>query len=263
MSQVRFRQVARLEKLAQPYLKGKRRAEQEWKGTLHGAVGNAAILAFLIRYGNPIIDEPLSCACQRCSESSVWRGFADKYPSLLHRGEYAFAPYDRDAAAIIGLPLRHLVISIFPGANEKEKLNAVFESAPPWLIWFTFGDYTAKLLGFTLPDLSSVTGFARSRANFNLWWGLPSGAFERRPWPDGPDNEPLAHTDLNLLRPAAACLDSQMTPRELKRARATYMKSDPIKHGSDWPHLVALELLEELFPLPPFLRRPNPHLDDA
>ena len=76
MSQARFRQIARLEKLAQPYLKARRHAEEEWKKTLDGAVENAAILAFLIRYGNPIIDEPLSCACQRCSESSVWRELA-------------------------------------------------------------------------------------------------------------------------------------------------------------------------------------------
>jgi hypothetical protein len=43
----------------------------------------------------------------------------------------------------MGSPLRHAVISSFPGADEKEKLDAVFASAPPWLIWFTFGDYTA------------------------------------------------------------------------------------------------------------------------
>jgi len=44
---------------------------------------------------------------------------------------------------------------------EKEKLEQVFASAPPWLIWFTFADYTAELLGLSLPDLSSVAGDAR------------------------------------------------------------------------------------------------------
>ena len=130
------------------------------------------------------------------------------------------------------------------GADEKEKLDAVFASSPPWLIWFTFGDYTAELLSLTVPDLSSVAGFARSKANFDLWWGLPSGAFERRPWPDGPENEQLARTDLNLLRPATGWPDSQMTPREQRRERAARMKSHPIKCTDDWPHLVASELLE-------------------
>jgi hypothetical protein len=217
--------------------------------------------AFLIRYGNPIINEPLSCACQRCGESSVWRDFADKFPAVLFRGEYAFEPHNRDKAGLIGAPLRHLVISLFPGADEKEKLDAVFASAPPWLIWFTFGDYTAELLGLTLPDLSSVTDFARSKTNFDLWWGLPSGAFELRPWPDGPDNEPLARTDLNLLRPATALPNSQMTPRERKRARATYMKSDPINRMDNWPGLLPLEYVASL--IPPFLRSGFPRTGSA
>ena len=34
------------------------------------------------------------------------------------------------------------MISNFPGTDEKEKLNTVFVLAPPWLVWFTFGDYT-------------------------------------------------------------------------------------------------------------------------
>lgn len=256
MSQTRFRQIARLEELAQPYLKRRRQIEKEWQRTIPGAANHAAILAFLIRYGDPKIGEPLSCACQRCSESSAWKEFSDKFPSILslRPGEYSFKPHNRDSAGVIGTPLRHLVISIFPGADEKEKLDAVFASAPPWLIWFTFGDYTAELLGLTLPDLSSVAGFARSKANFDLWWGLPSDAFERRPWPDGPDNEPLARTDLKLLRPTTGSPDGQMTPRERKRARAIHMKSDPIKRMDDWPGLPTLEFIQSL--IPSFLRSP-------
>ena len=246
--------MARLEKLAQPYLKGRRRAEQEWKGTLQGAAAHAAVLAFLIRYGDPKIGEPLSSACQRCRESDAWKECCDKFPSALlnWRGEYAFEPYGRDRVTIIGMPLRHAVISRFPGVDEKEKLDKAFASAPPWLIWFTFADYTAALLGLTVPDLSSVIDFARSKAQFDLWWGLPSDGFERRPWPDGPDNEPLAGTDLNLLCPTIAWPDSQMTPRERKRAHATYMKSGPIKGMDDWPSLPSLEHF--VSPLPPFLR---------
>ena len=89
-------------------------------------------------------------------------------------------PYDRDGVSLLGQFVRHAVISNFPGADEKQKLNAVFSSAPPWLIWFTFADYTAKLLKLKLPDLSDVRVFERSKENFDCWWGLPSGAFERR-----------------------------------------------------------------------------------
>jgi hypothetical protein len=142
------------------------------------------------------------------------------------------------------MPLRHLIIASFPGVGEKDKLDAVFASAPPWLIWFTFADYTAKLLGLRLPNLSEVAGLARSKANFDLWYGLPSGAFKRRPWPGGPDNEPLARTDLKLLRRDLERPDSQMTPRERRRARATYMKSHPIEGPGDWPVLLPSEFLQ-------------------
>jgi hypothetical protein len=94
-----------------------------------------------------------------------------------------------------------------------------------------------------LPDLPSVKGFARSKADFDNWYGLPTGAFVARPWPNGPDNERLARTDLNLLHPATAWPDRQMTPRELKRARAAYMKSLPTKHIDYWPLLQDVESL--------------------
>jgi hypothetical protein len=253
MSRIRFRQIVRLEKLAQPYIKRRQQTEEKWQQTRQGAAAHAAVLAFLIRYGNPAIDEPLSCAWQRCSESSAWKECCDRFSSATVRPpapwntKDPFKPDDRDSTALYGMRLRHVVIASFPRADEKEKLDAVFASAPPWLIWFTFGDYTAELLGLTLPNLSRVAGFARSKANFDLWYGLPSGAFERRPWPDGPDNEPLARTDLTLLRPEMERPDDQMTPRERRRARATYMKSHPIKRTDDWPRLLPSEFLEMSF----------------
>jgi hypothetical protein len=137
-----------------------------------------------------------------------------------------------------------VIIAGFPGADEKEKLDLVFASAPPWLIWFTFADYTAELLGLTLPDLSSVRGFARSKASFDLWYGFPSGVFERRPWPHGPDNEPLARNDLKLLRPEIERADNPITPRE--RMRATHMKPQTIKCTDDWPELMPSEWFETI-----------------
>ena len=115
-----------------------------------------------------------------------------------HSGNESFKPDDRsrrypyDRVFTLGFPVRHAVIKALSGADEKEKLSTAFGSTPPWLIWFTFADYTAALLNLTLPDLSSVTGFARSKENFPGWHGLPSGAFEPGPWRNGRDNEPLA-----------------------------------------------------------------------
>jgi hypothetical protein len=85
----------------------------------------------------------------------------------------SFQPYYRDRVFLLGDPLRHVLLSTIPGSDEKDKLNSAFKSAPPWLIWFTFADYTAKLLDLDLPDLSSVSGFERTEDIFHTWWGLP------------------------------------------------------------------------------------------
>jgi len=266
MSQTRFRQIARLEKLAQPYIRRKRQIEKEWQAMPRHAAAHAAVLAFVIRYGDPEIGEPLSCAWERFINTNVWKECCDKWEAmeleqlgdewkkygdktppgnrfLFLRRTYLGTPYDRNGTILSGEFLRHELIARFAGATEKEKLEQVFASAPPWLIWFTFADYTAELLGLSLPDLSSVTGFARSKADFNNWYGLPSGAFVPRPWPNGPNNEPLARTDLNLLRPTTERLIIPTTRREHRRSQANYMKSRSAKSSEDWPDLLELELL--------------------
>ena len=118
----------------------------------------------------------------------------------------------------------------------------MFKSAPPWLIWFTFADYTAKLLDLKLPDLSTVTGFERSKDIFHRWWGLPESAFECRPWPDGIDGEPLSRTDLSLLGLGIG-QDAPITKRERKRALANSARSNPSRR-IDWPRLIPEELLQ-------------------
>ena len=143
-----------------------------------------------------------------------------------------------DSVNIIGAALRHVIISTYSGADEKQKLEVALASAPPWLLWFTFADYTAKLLNLTIPDLSKVTGFMRSKANFDIWWGLPRGAFEQAPWPHGPEDEPLARTDLNFLRPTIEDAIRQMTRRELMRKRVALQKSDRGERQKAWPPLI-------------------------
>jgi hypothetical protein len=268
MDEIRSRQIARLEKLAQPYIARRRQTEDEWRQTRQGAAAHAAVLAFLIRYGNATIDEPLSSAWKRCGESSAWTECCRRFPSVRHGNliflppprpilelselemenyhnsprTYSFEPHSPCVVYILGAAIRYMVIDSFPGADEKEKLDAVFASAPPWLIWFTFGDYTAKLLNLTLPDLSNVSCFERSEANFRLWYGLPSGTFERRPWPGGQDNQPLARTDLRLLRPETECMNNQLTRRE--RKQRAIMESHRVKCPDEWPDMAPVQLLQ-------------------
>jgi hypothetical protein len=144
----------------------------------------------------------------------------------------------------MGDPVRHFVIASFPGKDEKEKLNTAFIVAPPWLLWFTFADYTAKLLGLTLPDLSKVSCFIRSKNNFDTWWGLPTGTFERELWPRGQDQEPLARTDLNLLRPIRHNSVRGMTRREQMRERIAFAKFTRDEKQRHWPDLLPAQVLK-------------------
>ena len=143
-----------------------------------------------------------------------------------------------DSVNIIGIALRHVIISEYSGADEKQKLEAALASAPPWLLWFTFADYSAKLLNLKIPDLSEVTRFMRSKTHFDIWWGLPTDAFEQVPWEHGSQREPLAHTDLNFLRPTGESAARQTTRRELMRNRAALEKSNRGERQDAWPALI-------------------------
>jgi hypothetical protein len=238
------------------------RIQHQWQMTREGAVGHTVILSFLIRYGDPRVGEPLSCAWQRFRDTDVWKQYCDKWNELKfgrlgdERKEYGettpkddrFAfisrtdrilPFSRYDVFLLSLELRHEFLERFSGNNEKEKLENVFASAPPWLVWFTFGDYTAKLLGLPMPDLATVMHFARSKEGFANWYGLPSGAFESRPWPNGPENEQLACTNLDLLHPAREKQNRQMTRRESRRAEAA--AKDLAESTDEWPCLIPVE----------------------
>ena len=83
----------------------------------------------------------------------------------------------------------------------------------------------------------------RSKAHFDIWWGLPRGAFERAPWPHGSEGKSLARTDLNLLRPTIKDATRQMTRRELMRERAALKKSDRGEFHEAWPALIPAKIL--------------------
>jgi len=260
MNQIRFRQIARLEKRASPYIKQREGIGQQLEELRRGAVAQATVLAFVMRYGNPQIGAPLSEACRRVAESEAWKACCEKFPiCTYYRKDYLFKPYSSDNVSLVGDPLRHVLLFTLPGADEKDKLNRVFKSAPPWLIWFTFADYTAKLLDLNLPDLSTVTGFERSKDIFHRWWGLPESAFECRPWPDGTDREPLVRTDLSLLG-LGTRQDAPITNRERKRALANSARSNPSQR-IDWPGLISGKWLQLDFEDGISLLRKGGHFD--
>jgi hypothetical protein len=220
---------------------------------VHGMVGHATILAFLIRYGRPQIGEPLSDAFCRFAASKAWKACCDRFPESKRAGsmrrviegdgdEVLFEPYDGHTVFSVGRYLRHVLISTFLGKDEKDKLNRVFRSAPPWLIWFTFADYTAALLELDLPDLSSVVGFERSLVGFHHWWGYPSTAFELRPWPHGPFGQTLARTDLRLLQ-LETDPNAGLSNRVRKRRLAISSQLD-LDGKIRWPTLFEAEWLQ-------------------
>jgi hypothetical protein len=208
------------------------------------ALAHAVNLSVLIVYGDPKIDEPLSSAWQRCGNNPA------NPDGLLTLARH---PFDK-AAAMTAVVLRELVIPSLPGVDEKGKLDAVFASAPPWLIWFTFGDFTADTLGLRLPDLSSMTRFARPQAIFDRWPALPRGTFKRRPWPDGSDTEPITPEDRERFRKAVGLPNDQMSARERMRALTSCANTPRVKRKIKWPpHPPGSEKLRELFypePLP-------------
>src|SRR5262245_12227067 len=109
MRQTRIRQVARLQRLVQPYLKQKEQDDQTWELTIRGAVQHAAVLAFLIRYGDPREGELLSSACERCTASTAWNECREDFKSfILSRPE--FEPFSSDSVTMMGDPVRHFVI---------------------------------------------------------------------------------------------------------------------------------------------------------
>jgi hypothetical protein len=236
MNEIRSRRITRLEKRAAQT----KRIEDQWAGIRRGAVAHATVLALLVRYGNPQLGEPLSCAGERVAKSDFWGLFCQKFPPdrtiFPANFEYSF-PFTRDQVTIIGDELRHVAIATFPGAAEKEKLNRVLRSAPPWLLWFTFADYSAKLLGLRLPNLSSVRGFERSTEIFHGWWGLPPSAYECRPWRHGIKGEALARTDLSLFELQTG-QEMPVTKREKMRALAHASRSH-LSRQFDWPALIS------------------------
>ena len=198
MSVARFRRFARLEKLAQPYLKGNQ--ELTRNGVVLGREQCArSRLAFLIRYGNPSIEEPLECATQRCEESVAWKECCHEFNShyiepMQWRSDIRFPAHDRDLCQVWDA-LRHFVISSFPGADEKQKLDQSLRRDLPGCSGSLSLTIPQRCWVSCFPILRKCLSSREQNKNFDSWWGLPRDAFERQPWPYGMENQPLARAD--------------------------------------------------------------------
>jgi len=233
MNKNRTRQICRLEKRMQPHIERiqKLKSKASFESCL--AASHAACLAFIIRYGRPQIGEPLWRACNRVGSSEAWRECCRMFPVALGRVAYEFRPY-ADFLWIV-MPIRHGLIRFFPGHDEKEKLNRAFESAPPWLIWFSHADHTARKLGLRLPDLSTVAGYQRPRfiepefaetAYPGHKFQIPKGAFVPTPWPDG----------IVTVPPARVKIVEAGWPKLFSKEliELTRKENSELSHASDW-----------------------------
>ena len=208
MSRTRLRQVARLEQRALPYIEEKRRYEEQRRASLReSAFVVAAHLASLILYGDPRIGEPLIYAWRRCLESPTFKSYCEKH------SYYHYSWRRRGLHQQVAEYFREYLLPGLPGANETEKLNLVFASAPLWFLWFTHADVIGSVLGLKVMDLSSKSRYARPPVSFMQ---LPDGPFEWRRLPDGAEDEFCAWARQHQREGVA--LPDDLTPRERMRA---------------------------------------------
>jgi hypothetical protein len=224
MAQSQRARLARLERRVSLYLAQSARAtsldapkltedgEDDDPDTFQFAIPHAINLAYIIKFGTPRIREPLADAWQRTG----YDGPGDPFESV-------------GADGVSG----HLLATVFSrtGACLKAELNAIFESAPAWLIWFTKGDLTAEVLGLKLPpDMFSLVQYARTdRARFPA---LPREAFAYQP--RRPDTPPETTAEAWYLR-KAGLIGAPMSRREEKRAQMMDSAPSPAAPPLKWP----------------------------
>jgi hypothetical protein len=157
MTRARYRQTARLERLAEAYLRPKESANSRNEEFVRNyAFTHTANLSALILYGDPKIEEPLSFAWRRCLESAEWRKRREKYGGWDEYRRDHRDPFASFSATQIGKYFRKYFLPDLPGADEVEKFSLIFKKAPPWLLWFTYGNEPILLtcLAFLLVPLS-------------------------------------------------------------------------------------------------------------
>jgi hypothetical protein len=215
MSQIR--RVTRLENLARAYLERVQERDSKMLELIRKyAFIRVANLSALILYGEPKMDEPLSLAWKRCLQSPEWALRREKHGGWDEYGrDDCGDPFVDFGAGRIAEYFRKYFLPDLPGSDEIEKFSLIFEKAPPSLLWFTYGDVSARILGIKLPDLSGVNRFVRGK--FTLC-ELPEGPFECHLLPDGVSDQSAVSSRRNRLEDEL----KHMTPRERKRTIRIY-----------------------------------------
>jgi hypothetical protein len=125
----------------------------------------------------------------------------------------------------------------------------IFKKAPPWLLWFTYGDVNARILGIKLPDLSAANRYIRDPQNFGND-KLPPGPFECRLRADGSEDEVVIWTKYFLMRKKQKNEANDVTPRERKRLRRIREKfknaSKPLSDQEVITKIAELHLLTQI-----------------
>jgi len=205
------RRIAELEHLAPAFVRKRYAAAKARDAKFAEMARTHAInLGLLLHYGEPKIDEPLPAAWQRCIET---------FPGAKGSANFGH-PFESSHARKVAERVADSVLAALPGADETEKFTHLLASAPPWFLYYTWGDVTAKFLGLPLPDFSSVEKFVRSEASAGEWPAMPKGKFECRPWPEV-DEQTRERKSRKYLQFVLG-LNDTATPRERRRAAATY-----------------------------------------
>jgi hypothetical protein len=219
ITMARFRQTARLERLAEAYLRPKEEAASQFEEFVRNyAFKHSANLSALILYGDPKIDEPLSFAWRRCLESAEWQKRREKYGGWDEYGADRGDPFESFSATQIAKYFRKYFLPDLAGRDETEKFSLIFKKAPPWLLWFTYGDVNARILGIKLPDLSTVNRFIRDPRNF-INDKLPPGPFECRLRAHGSEDQLAIDIKDWMNKKKQKTEENDVTSRERKRIR--------------------------------------------
>lgn len=206
MDRQRRKQFARVAKLVAAEIKQKKLIDGQIDQKLQlDADLHAVSFCALLSYGDPREDEPLANAKRRCFEH---------FPHL----KYVLAQGStRDIKswelAAFALPV---LLADHPGIDKDQLIRNTWLAAPPWLIWFTFGDVTASILGLGLPDLSEVRMFERSKGILANWPELPEQKFEARLRPPRTAND-FTPSDYVFMKEMIHVPEEQMTRLDRKR----------------------------------------------
>jgi hypothetical protein len=217
MTRARLRQTARLERLAEAHLRPRDETDSFFEEFVRNfAFIHTANLSALILYGDPKIDEPLSFAWRRCQQSAEWKKRREKYGGWdEYGGDSCGDPFSHGAERIAKYFRKHFLPDL-AGADEVEKFSLIFKKAPPWLLWFTYGDLYARMLGIKLPDLSTVERFIRDPRTF-VTDRLPPGPFECRLRDDGSEDQVAIWIQNWMIKKKHKNEANDVTPRQRKR----------------------------------------------